>query len=727
MSPASGSSGERCKTKSGRERSEAAEEEGGEEEFGKRVPVKKANPREPTKEEREEHEKTHIPFRNWCRHCVRGRGKEDECRRTDREPEKPEVHLDFMFMGEEKSEKTLVILVAKERTTKAVMGCVVPRKSEGEWLAKRVMAFMREFGCELEQVTMKTDNEPALVAVAENVGRLRAAKGGVGMVVEHSPVHSSKSNGIVERAVQSVQGVIRTMRSAVEEKWGVKLEVDHAVWPWLVEYAGWLLTRAEVGADGKTAYERSRGKEAKLPGVEFGEGVLWKRRREGGPLGKLTCMWEDGVFLGVKGSTGEMIVGDEKGVWRTRTLRRKPEGERWSRENLKYIGGVPWKLVSGGGEEGEGPKTEVIIMDKEYRERMKAEDHETVPRKVYITKEDLETHGYTAKCPGCISILRGTARQAHIEACRRRVEKELEGTEKARRAKKRIGEYVDKKMAEEEERRRETTEDKKGETDQRKEAAVGGRGEEDVDMERRMEVERGIRSSGSGLGSSSGGGKEEKGKRKREGEDEATEENTLRILRKLERKEERKRKREGEDEATEENKREADKEAEDMGEVSEEEKGGKKVHGFDVNEEVLDVEFDDVGESGWTEEQDELDRRLTEEGTKEEVDYMVKKLNMFEFGTLEEAWERGKKKPTTTKWVRGWKTDDDGRRFVRCRLVARDFKVKNEKARDDLFASMPPLEAKKMMFRMTAGVRGWRRRHNREEIKLMFIDVKRRT
>ena len=49
-------------------------------------------------------------------------------------------------------------------------------------------------------------------------------------------------------------------------------------------------------------------------------------------------MGEDGIFLGVTGSTGEMIVGDEKGVWRTRTIRRKPEGERWSRENLEKIG-----------------------------------------------------------------------------------------------------------------------------------------------------------------------------------------------------------------------------------------------------------------------------------------------------------------------------------------------------------------------------------------------------
>ncbi len=189
-------------------------------------------------------------------------------------------------------------------------------------------------------------------------------------------------------------------------------------------------------------------------GVEFGEGVLWERRREGGPLGKLTCMWEDGIFLGVKGSTGEMIVGDEKGVWRTRTIRRKPEGERWSRENLEKIGGVPWGMTHERPGDGEEMKTEVTIMDKEYRERTRVEEHEAVPRKVYISKDDFETHGYAAGCPGCKSVLRGTTRQAHNEACRKRVEKELEGTEKAQRAKKRVGEYVEKKMVEEEEERR---------------------------------------------------------------------------------------------------------------------------------------------------------------------------------------------------------------------------------------------------------------------------------
>ena len=209
-----------------------------EEECGVRKTVKKLDPREPSKEEREEHDKTHLPFRNWCRHCVRGRGKEEACREAKRGHEVAEVHLDFMFMGDEGEDRTLAVLVAKERSRGMVMSTVAPRKSSGQWLAKRVMAFMKEAGCEVEAVVMKSDNEPALTKVVEEIGRLRAAIGGQGMVVENSPVYSSKSNGFIERTVQSVQGLFRTWRSSLEDKWGVKLDVEHRIWPWFVEYVG---------------------------------------------------------------------------------------------------------------------------------------------------------------------------------------------------------------------------------------------------------------------------------------------------------------------------------------------------------------------------------------------------------------------------------------------------------------------------------------------------------
>ena len=76
---------------------------------------------------------------------------------------------------------------------------------------------------------------------------------------------------MVERGVQSVEGMMRTMRSALEERITGKVEVDDSIWPWLVEYASYLLNRLEVGKDGKTAYERNKGKQAKVNGIEFGE------------------------------------------------------------------------------------------------------------------------------------------------------------------------------------------------------------------------------------------------------------------------------------------------------------------------------------------------------------------------------------------------------------------------------------------------------------------------
>ena len=41
-----------------------------------------------------------------------------------------------------------------------------------------------------------------------------------------------------------------------------------------MEWVGWLMSRAVVGADGKTGYERCKGKVARLPGMEFVEGVM---------------------------------------------------------------------------------------------------------------------------------------------------------------------------------------------------------------------------------------------------------------------------------------------------------------------------------------------------------------------------------------------------------------------------------------------------------------------
>ena len=111
--------------------------------------VRKMNePRSPTFEERISHGYLHLPYRSWCEHCVKGKGKEAPHRQGGDQPEIPEFHADFMFMGGEEGGGTLTILVVKERLSRAVMATMVPSKSTGEFVGKRVLAFMRELGCD---------------------------------------------------------------------------------------------------------------------------------------------------------------------------------------------------------------------------------------------------------------------------------------------------------------------------------------------------------------------------------------------------------------------------------------------------------------------------------------------------------------------------------------------------------------------------------------------------
>ena len=173
-----------------------------------------------------------------------------------------------------------------------ILSLVVPSKTTGTFAASRVWAFMTEIGCKNGDLILKSDQEPAIMALISEVSKLRAERGGVGRTIEEaSPVGSSSSNGIVGRGIQSLEEQVRVLVSALEQRWQAAIPDRHAIWPWLLEYAGYLLNRCNVGADGKTACERTKGKEAHFPDHELGEVILWKKKRMRGPLGNLDP-WE---------------------------------------------------------------------------------------------------------------------------------------------------------------------------------------------------------------------------------------------------------------------------------------------------------------------------------------------------------------------------------------------------------------------------------------------------
>ena len=144
------------------------------EEFGNRKVMRKHDPRQPSQQEKEEHEMTHLPFRSWCRHCIMGRGRENDCHKSMKEEGQVlEVHSCYMFMGDEKEGKTLAFLVARERETRAVLSTVVPRKTTGEWICRRLMAWLREIGLEFVDIIVKSDNEQALTSLIASWSTMR--------------------------------------------------------------------------------------------------------------------------------------------------------------------------------------------------------------------------------------------------------------------------------------------------------------------------------------------------------------------------------------------------------------------------------------------------------------------------------------------------------------------------------------------------------------------------
>ncbi len=82
-----------------------------------------------------------------------------------------------------------------------------------------------------------------------------------------------------------------------------------------------------------------------MNGIDFGERVLFRRTPIGNRMAKMTCLWEDGVFLGVRAVSAEMIVGTEDGVWRTRTMQRRPDCEKWATTTADMVGWGAVELV----------------------------------------------------------------------------------------------------------------------------------------------------------------------------------------------------------------------------------------------------------------------------------------------------------------------------------------------------------------------------------------------
>ena len=410
------------------------------------------SPKLPSPQEVEDHRNIHIPFRDWCRFCVMGRGRGLQhsralaswiaivaldyffitrggvTKRGDLEPEYPRSPDGEKDLNEDRrSGKIVKCLIIRCLQTKVVFAHVVPYKgaSEDNFVAQLVVSDIEWLGH--TRMIVKADNEPAIrTLVVQALERARVKCEGVESISQEHPArYDSQSNGGIEVGVQLIRGLFRTLKLCAEARIGKFIPVSHAIVSWLLEHTALLLNVRQKGADGLTSWERVRGRPFNQRLLSIFERVLYKLPMKGPqsrPDGNMGTKWADAVFLGYHRSSNSYIVCNSEGVTTTRSLARRPESERWCADSCARIQATPWSLY-------EKPEPEVRFNEPATEGgAVSSDDHVPALRRMRINKADLDRFGYTVGCPQCRHTEEhGLAKPGatHTPTCRARIVAEI--------------------------------------------------------------------------------------------------------------------------------------------------------------------------------------------------------------------------------------------------------------------------------------------------------------
>jgi len=192
----------------------------------------------------------------------------------------------------------------------------------------------------------------------------------------------------------------------------------------MVRHAAMLVNIGQRGDDGRTAWERVKGRRFNRGVPGFGERVMYLKPDSLGK-DKLDSRWETGHFLGIQDDSAELIVGTSIGVLKVRSVRSYTNiADRWKALNLFEVVGVPWCPIPG--REGVEIKSQVK-MAAEFGDKMQhggdGEPQPFVVRAVKFLKEDVRKYGMTQGRPGCTAANRNAAAVNHSDARRIHIEK----------------------------------------------------------------------------------------------------------------------------------------------------------------------------------------------------------------------------------------------------------------------------------------------------------------
>ena len=129
------------------------------------------------------HSVSHLPFRAWCSHCVKGLAR-DWPHRSDYgpPPDIPMVAMDFCFANTESDGDVLTMLAMKEKPCSSVGVRVLPDKSASEGAVATIIGYLDLWGH--QEVIIKCDQEHSMKRIAELLQERRRPRR---TIVEYSP------------------------------------------------------------------------------------------------------------------------------------------------------------------------------------------------------------------------------------------------------------------------------------------------------------------------------------------------------------------------------------------------------------------------------------------------------------------------------------------------------------------------------------------------------------
>ena len=274
-----------------------------------------AAPWTPTITEREEHDVSHVPYFPWCR-----RERRHLTLIGDRDDDRPREFADYgYFIG-----NSAPLLVAKDRRTGMTFAAAVSMKGG---VTRTPHVCLRNGSLDLVPGSHHQSRwEPS---ICELICRVRELRAEGTTTDEISPPGDTAGNGIAERAILTVGGLLRTTKAVFEENVQEGRDAGPRLTAWVVHHAAQVICACMVGADGLTPFRRLKVRKVGMPLAGFGERV-WLRDPVLERVNTFNPVCTEARLLGFCLKQSRFVVVDFDGRFRmVRTIKRANADNIW--------------------------------------------------------------------------------------------------------------------------------------------------------------------------------------------------------------------------------------------------------------------------------------------------------------------------------------------------------------------------------------------------------------